>query len=118
MIGFAMDKNGDLLIEDNEIGMVVGDELLQQKVWTVLRTNREEWFFDWEQGIDFDNLLGKNVSEELARYEIEQGLLQVDSTFVITDFAYEMDGTARKATVTFHARTASGEEVGGEISWD
>lgn len=118
MKGFALDNNGDLLIENGAISIVVGDSLLQQKVWTVLRTNLEEWFFDWEQGIDFDNLLGKDTGEELARYEIQRGLAQVDSTFTITEFAYSVDKSARKATVRFKAQTESGEEVGGEFTWD
>lgn len=118
MKGFALDQNGDLLIENGDIGIVVGDSLLQQKVWTVLHTNLKEWFFDWEQGIDFSNLLGKGVGAELARYEIERGLAQVDNTFTITDFSYKEDEAARKATISFRAQTESGEEVGGEYTWD
>ena len=117
MKGFALDGNGDLLIENGKISIVTDDELLRQKVWTVLHTNLEEWFFDWEQGIDFDNLLGKDVGEELARYEIERGLVQVDATFSVTEFSYTVDAPARKATITFKAQTESGAEVGGEYTW-
>lgn len=117
MKGFALDENGDVLIENGAISIVTGDNLLQQNVLTVLRTNLQEWFFDWDQGIDFDNLLGKGTSEELARYEVERGLAQVDSTFAITEFAYTEDKAARKAYVAFKAQTASGEEVGGEVAW-
>ena len=116
MKGFALDENGDVLIENNQISIVTGNELLRQKVLTVLKTNLREWFFDWEQGIDFGNLLGKNTSEELTRYEIERGLRQVDSTFTLTEFTYSVDDK-RKATVTFAAQLASGETVGGEIDW-
>lgn len=118
MKDIALDENGDILIENNTISIVSGDELLRQKVWTVLRTNLKEWFFDWEQGIDFGNLLGKGVGAELARYEVERGLHQVDSTFTLSEFAYNVDVSARRATVTFKAKTESGEEVGGEIAWD
>lgn len=117
MKGFALDENGDVLIENGAISIVTGDSLLQQKVLAVLRTNLREWFFDWEQGIDFNNLLGKGTSEELARYEVERGLAQVDSTFTVTEFSYTVDRAARKAIVTFKAQTASGEEVGGEVAW-
>lgn len=118
MKSFALDANGDLLIENNEISLVVGDSLLQQKVWTVLRTNLKEWFFDWEQGIDFDNVIGKWANEEAVRLEIERGLSQVDETFRITEYAFDLNTTTRKATVTFKARTESGEEAGGEFTWD
>lgn len=118
MKGFALDEKGDVLIENNEISIVVGDSLLQQKVWTVLHTNLGEWFFDPDEGIDFHNLLGKGINEELVRYEIERGLAQVDSTFTITEFTYEMDKAGRKAKVTFKAQTQNGEKVGGEYTWD
>jgi hypothetical protein len=113
-----LDDKGDVLIENNEISIVVGESLTQQKVATVLKTALREWLFDWEQGIDRDNLLGKNTNEELARYEIERGLLQVDSTFTITEFAYEVDRATRTAKITFKAQTENGEEVGGEYTWD
>lgn len=118
MYGFALDENGDLLIENNEISLAVGDSLTQQKVQTVLRTNLQEWFFDWDQGIDFDNLNGKNTNAELVRYEIERGLRQVDETFSITEFAYEADRASRRARVTFKAVNESGEAAGGELAWD
>lgn len=118
MKGFALDESGDVLIENGSISLVVGDSLTQQKVLTVLHTNLGEWFFDWEQGIDFTHLIGKGVGAELARYEIERGLHQVDTTFVITDFSYVADYNARTAKVSFKAHNDDGEEVGGEITWD
>lgn len=118
MRGFALDAHGDVLIENGQISMVGDDQLTQQKVLMVLRTNLREWFFNWDQGIDRTKLLGKGVGEELARYEIERGLRQVDSTFVVTDFHYEANLQERSATITFKAQTESGEEVGGEIKWD
>lgn len=118
MKGFALDKDGDVLIENNEISIVVGGSLIQQKVATVLRTNLEEWFFDWDEGVDYDNLLGKNANEELARYEIGRGLSQVDSTFTITEFSFEVDRATRKAKINFKAQNENGEEVGGEYTWD
>ena len=113
-----MNSDGDVVIENGHIRIVVGDDHLRQKVWMVLGTNLREWFFDWDQGIDFGNLLGKGVGEELARYEIARGLAQVDSTFSITEFSYKVDRAARKATVTFKAKNKGGEEVGGDIAWD
>ena len=109
---------GDVLIENGDISIIAGDSLLQQKIQTVLHTNLGEWFFDWDQGIDFDNLLGKGITEELVRHEILRGLAQVDSTLSITAFTFEADERDRKARVTFKAQTSSGDEVGGEITWD
>lgn len=117
MIGFALDEKGDVLIENNEISIVTGDSLLKQKVWSALRTNLGEWFFDLDEGVDFGNLLGKNTNAELVRYEVARALTQVDSTFVITEYAYEVDKVSRSAKVTFKAQTERGESVGGEFTW-
>lgn len=117
MKGFDLDENGDVVIENNEISIVVGASLVQQKVRTVLQTNLGEWFFDWEQGIDFDNLLGKGTNEDLVRYEIERGLAQVDETFELTEFAYEADYSSRIAKVSFKAQNSNGETVGGDYTW-
>ena len=118
MKGFAMDETGDVLIENNEISIVVGESLLQQNVRDVLRTNLREWFFDWAQGVDFNNLLGKNTNAELVRYEIDRGLRQVDESFTITEFDYKVDKANRRAIATFKAQNADGETVGGDFSWD
>ena len=117
MKGFELDSTGDVLIVNNRIPLVSGPNLLLQKVQNVLGTNKGEWFLDLEEGIDFDNLLGKGVTEDLVRYEIEQGLLQVDSTFTITEFTCDIDNSSRKIRAHFKAQVSNGEEVEGEYAW-
>lgn len=58
MKGFRL-SNGDLSITNNEIDMVEGNKLTAQTIESVLSTNKGEWIFDAEEGIDFDVLLGK-----------------------------------------------------------
>lgn len=111
MKSLALDNSGDLLIENNALQMVDGDELLRQKVQEVINTNKGEWFSDWEQGIDFSNILGKGVTEEAVMLEIEDGLRQVDESFYITDFTMEKVG--RTLRVQF---TASNETTTTEIT--
>lgn len=101
MKSLALDERGDLLIYNNAFQMVDGKELIRQKVQEVINTNKGEWVFDWEHGIDFSNILGKGVTEEEVRAEIEDGLKQVDEAFIITDFSMETVG--RTLTVRFMA---------------
>lgn len=101
MKSIALDDSGDILIENNVINMVDGNELLRQKIHEVLQTNQGEWFFDWEQGIIFSNILGKNVTEEAVRTEIERGLRQVDENLTISDL--DMVQSGRTLTVNFTA---------------
>ena len=118
MKGFEMDSTGDVVVFENKIRMVSGQELLAQKVLNVLSTRKGEWFLNLEEGINFDNLLGKGVTEDLVRYEIEQALLQVDSTFVITEFSCEIDTVKRILTASFKAQISNGEEVEVKNLWD
>ena len=100
--GLAL-ANGDIVIENSEFKMVDGDELIRQKVQEVLSTNKGEWFADWEQGINFSNLLGKKVDRDVVRAEIEAGVRQVNPDFTISRFFMETEG--RKLKVTFTATT-------------
>ena len=59
MTGFKL-KDGDLVITNNEIELVEGDELTVQTIQSVLSTNKGEWIFDTDEGIEFDNILGKH----------------------------------------------------------
>lgn len=57
--GFALAENGDLLIENGAIQMVHGAELTKQTIKTVLGTQKGEWFLNWEEGINHNEILGK-----------------------------------------------------------
>lgn len=59
MQGFMLDEKGDLVIESGNIQMVHGEELTKQTIKSVLGTKKGEWFLNWEEGINYDNILGK-----------------------------------------------------------
>ena len=57
------------------------------------------------------------MDNDIIKNEILQGLLQVDSSFVITDFFSEFDSTTRKLSVSFVAQTDKGETVSEVLSY-
>lgn len=95
--------------------MVSDEELIQQKVKKILNTNKKEWFGNLDEGINFKNLLGKNVDEEIVKSEILDGLMQINSSFIITEFEMSTDSATRKLTVKFKAETAEGEVLKQEV---
>lgn len=105
-------KNGDVVV-GKTIEMVEGTELLQQKVERVLGTNQGEWNYDAEEGIDFSVILRKNPDDAEIRVEIEQALIRIDETFVVTEYNRSMNG--RSASIAFKAVNGKGQEVGGVI---
>ena len=111
MKGFALDNNGDIIIEKNKIKMIDGVDLINQTVKTVLGTNKTEWFLNIDEGIDFNNLLSKKKDDEIIRNEILQGLQQVDSSFVLETFNCDFNSKHRKLTISFTAKNSTGEVV-------
>lgn len=110
MISFST-KNGDVEMT-NTIVMCSDAELLRQKVQRCLATNEGEWWYDETEGIDFSVILKKNPREDEIRHTIEEELIAIDSTFIMTAFSLRMEG--RKAVISFSAVNADGVEVGGE----
>lgn len=118
MTGFAIDDNGDVIIENGRIRMVSGEELIRQTAETVLGTQKGEWFLNLNEGLDYSRLLGHGVSEDLIRNEIQSGLLQVDRSFVIDRMQIRKDANTRKLFIDFSAHNASGTVIEVEKQWD
>jgi len=109
--GFKLTDTGDVAIKNNKIELIADSELTRQSIQYLLSTNKGECFYDENEGITFQNILGKNVDEDHVKSEILQGLLQVDSSFVMTDFSMSLDKVSRHLVVTFTAENADGKVV-------
>lgn len=107
-------KDGDVVVEKT-IAMVSDQELLRQKVERVLGTNKGEWEFDEDEGIEFAAVLRKNPNKDEIKATIEEALARIDSTFVVTVFELTVEG--RKAVITFEAVNGDGATVGGNYSY-
>lgn len=115
MKNFRLDENGDVVIKNNDIAMTSDDDLLLQTIKTILGTNKREWFLNLNEGINFGNILKKNPEQDIVRDEVLSGLIQVDSSFYLTDFQYKVDG--RKLTVDFTAKKADGTIIRDVFSY-
>lgn len=116
MKGFMLDEHGDVVIYNNKILMVEGNDLLLQTVKSILGTNKGEWPLNTDEGITFSNILGKNKDENVIKYEVQQGLLQVDDTFIITSFSLDDLGN-RKFAIKVSAQNSTGTELGVSTSY-
>lgn len=56
---------------DHQLEMIEGAELTRQKIKTVLGTHKGEWFFNEDEGIDYDNILGKKQWSDNANDSAE-----------------------------------------------
>ena len=118
MKGFKLDERGDVQITNGVIDLVADEELTAQTIRTVIGTNRGEWFMNEDEGIDFNYMLGKNITEDMQRSQIAHGIRQVDDTFSITDFSREIDSITRKATIRFTAQNSEDVVIASERSYE
>lgn len=102
MIGFALDQNGDVVIQNNKIVMVSDNELTRQTMRTVVGTNNGEWFLNTDEGINFKNILVKNPDYDVIKGEVTDGIKQVDKDFVLNSFDYSLDKN-RNLKIDFEA---------------
>lgn len=117
MTGFALDKNGDIIISNGDIQMAHGAELTRSKIQTILGTKIGEWFFNRTEGTAHGEILNHRwgtpvgVGEEDVKSVILDALLQVDKTFLIKSCQCEFNKSERKLSVSFKATAKSGETV-------
>ncbi len=95
MTGFML-KNGDLSITNGEIDMVENDELTIQTIQSVLSTNKGEWMFNADEGIDFDTILGKQrikiKTPEDSFYLSQYTKLREDTNIMTEKLRKRLDG--------------------------
>lgn len=115
MKGFMVSDDGDVVVAANKLMMVDGDELLRQTVRQVLGTNKQEWFLNTEEGIDFSVMLRKRVDHDEIRAELQAGLRQVDEDLILDEYAFSMKD--RKMNIAFKAKDSNGDTLEGAVSY-
>lgn len=101
MKDILVDAYGDIVIDNNDLKYVEDANLIRQKVKLTLSTNKGEWLFNKNEGIDFFAMLTKNPNEEQVYDTIIDGIRQVDENIMIQD--YESSITGRKLNIRFTA---------------
>lgn len=113
MKGFKL-VDGDVSITDNQIDMVENTELEVQTIQSVLQTNKGEDIFDSDEGINFRHIIGKGISADMVKTQIQNGINQVNPDYAIEDFSYTVDKSSRKLKVAFTARKSDGSVLSSE----
>lgn len=110
MKDLQIDKvTGDLVINKNDLSYVKDDALIRQKAQLVLGTNKTEWEYDANEGIDFFTMLTKKPDKDKVFATITDGLQQVDEGIQIDEF--EMSHIKRHLIVNFTAALSSGDSA-------
>lgn len=95
MKGFALDAQGDIIIQKGEIQMIYGSELTAQTIKSVLSTQKGEWFLNVDEGINLDNILGKKLvvsEDELSHVKQAYADSEADKSELNEKLARRLDG--------------------------
>lgn len=105
MKDLKVDESGDLVLgtESGDLQYVDADELIRQKVRLILGTNKAEWGFNKDEGVDFFTLLAKEVDEQQIYNTILDGLRQVDEDLAIDEMSIEAGKASRELSIKFRA---------------
>ena len=110
MADLQLDQNGDLLIQDDALKIVDGDDAIVQHLSIRLRFFKGEFFLDTRLGVPyFDQVLIKNPDLVSVRGILREVILETPGIDTIDAFSTEFDGLTRKLAVTFTATKIDGE---------
>lgn len=102
------DSNGDLVLSSGDLQYVKDGNLMRQKAQLILSTNKGEWEFNTDEGIDFFTILTKNPDYEQILDTVLDGLHQVNEDIQIDSYDFSLAN--RHLTMNFTA-SLSGEEM-------
>ena len=107
MKDLLVDRNtGDLVLSGGDLQYVRDQNLVRQKTQLVLSTNKGEWEFNPDEGIDFRAILVKNPNYDQIVDTVLDGLHQVDEDFKIDKYDFNL--VNRHLTMNFTASTPQG----------
>lgn len=93
-------QDRDLVIENNDLVMIDDDEELIQSVKNTLLTRKGEVFLGSEDGMSYENLLGKGTSQEEARDDIIEALSKDERIGSVTNITFIDDPVFRTRKIS------------------
>jgi len=110
MIGKALDKNNDLIIDKGQIKLVGDGAETVQHVRTRLQFYLEEWFLDLQAGTPyFQQIFTKPANLANIESILKSKILNTPGVSRLTEFSMDYEGeSTRRLTVSFSAETIYG----------
>lgn len=116
MSDILQDANGDILIVNNTPAIVEGLQEISQRITQRLRTFYGEWFLDNTRGVKYlEEILRKNPNETLRDSLLKDEIKGTPGVLELEAYLFAEDKTTRTGTITFKARTISGN-IEAEVS--
>ena len=102
-------ENNDLIIENNELVMIDGSDLVKQLLLQRLKSFRGEWFLDSSLGLPyFQDILKKETSINTVSNIFKDQILGTPGVLELEEFNLDFTESTRQLIVNFVVRTLEG----------
>lgn len=109
MESLELDNTGDLVMENGSLQIINKLDEIIQCFYSLLRTNKNEWFLDPEAGFDYSIINDvKVIDEDDLAMGLQDIADQMDEIDRIEDINVEVDRRQREAFITCTAYTIDG----------
>lgn len=109
-------KNGSLVIENNDIALVSGQEELRQNLENRLSINKNEWFLNTVLGLDYASITGKGIDDKTIELSIRECLFQDDRVARVDNIKIDRNNKERKVFISFNVIDKNGNSEGVSLS--
>lgn len=116
MKSWKTNDSGDIIIGRKDIEQVEGKEEVLEQLRLIFKTNKGEWSFNPDYGLDYSHLIGKDIMEEVVQDEMRSGLVQCSEDLIMRTIDVEINRTTRNMSVQFKAESAEGETFESEVT--
>lgn len=108
--------NGDLVIENNDITMLTGNDVYVQALRQILSTRLGEYFLNTDEGLDFDVFLGKKeIDDDEVMNALQLAAEQVEDFVKFISIEYEYNRQTRNLSLDIAAQFADNTQVNLEM---
>lgn len=99
-----------LVMESGDLVLTQGQDTIQQHLISRLRSFRQEWFLNLDEGVPyFQEVLKKNPNPKIIDAIFKDVIVNTDGVIELTEFDLKFDTEARKLLVAFTCETLEGE---------
>jgi hypothetical protein len=112
----ALADDGDLLIEEDDLALALGEESINSDVDADLKLWKGEWFLDLDEGVDYrGEVFVKNPDLPGVRDMLRARVLACAGVAKVEAISIDLDKTTRVAEVDFRARGDTGLLIADQI---
>lgn len=108
----ALDPStGDLALSAGRLTLVSGADAVAQRLRVRLKLWRGEWILDRGVGFPWQRVLGEKDTARLAESLLREAIVTCPGVRSLDRFAFTVDPTTRRASLTFAVTATTGEPV-------